>query len=131
MSDNQALYMIYVDISRRGFMATVTLALPSVKSFPKADVLKALTEELLQVAKSEAEIRGIPFPSSQSAAMKSPVPMDSLTVVDALCVLDPIVGFKPKESIVQMGGYDSVEDALHNMIPKLERAWKRKKGSKK
>lgn len=112
-------------------MATVASLSPNVQTFPKAAVIKALTEELLQVAQSEAEIRGIAFPSSESAAMKSPVPMDSLTVVDALCVLDPIVGFKPKESIVQMGGYDSVEDALHNMIPKLERAWKRKKGSKK
>ena len=87
-------------------------------------------QELLQVAKSEAGVRGITFPSSESAGMKTSVPMDSLTVVDALCVLDPIVGFKPKESIVQMGGYDSVEAALHNMIPKLERVWQRKKGSK-
>lgn len=112
-------------------MATIALLSPTVKVFPKAEVIKALTEELLHVAKSEAEIRGIAFPTSEAAAMNQPVPMDSLTVVDALCVLDPIVGFKPKESIVQMGGYNSVEDALHNMIPKLERAWKRKKGSKK
>lgn len=112
-------------------MATIAPPLPAVNVFPKAEVVKALTQELLQVAKSEAEIRGIAYPASEAAAMKAPVPMDSLTVVDALCVLDPIVGFKPKENIVQMGGYDSVEDALHNMIPKLEAAWKRRKGSKK
>lgn len=123
--------MRYVDISRRGFMATVASLSPKVKAFPKTEVIRALTDELLQVAQSEAGIRGVAFPSSESAAMKVPVPMDSLTVVDALCVLDPIVGFKPKESIVQMGGYDSVADALHNMIPKLEQAWERKKGSKK
>lgn len=131
MLDIPTLSVRNVDISRRGLMASVASLSPTVKAFPKTAVLKALTEELLQVAESEADIRGITFPSSESAAMKAPVPMDSLTVVDALCVLDPIVGFKPKESIVQMGGYDSVEDALHNMIPKLERAWKRKNGSKK
>ena len=131
MSDNQTLYLVYVESSRRGLMATVALVSSSVKVFPKVDVVKALTEELLKVAKSEAEFRGIIIPSSESEAIKAPVPMDSLTVVDALCVLDPIVGFKPKESIVQMGGYDSVEDALHNMIPKLERAWNRKRGARK
>jgi hypothetical protein len=30
-----------------------------------------------------------------------------------------------------MGGYDSVEAALKNMIPKIEKAWLRKQGAKK
>jgi hypothetical protein len=112
-------------------MATLATLAPIVKSFPMKEVLDALTHELMDVAQSEAQVRGITLPSAPADAVKAAVPMDSLTVVDALCVLDAIVGFQLKESIVQMGGYDSVEAALKNMIPKIEKAWLRKQGAKK
>jgi hypothetical protein len=112
-------------------MATLAPPAPVVTAFPMKAVLDALTQELLGVAQSEAQIRGITWPSAPGSALKTAVPMDSLTVVDALCALDAVVGFQLKESIVQMGGYDSVEAALKNMIPKIEKAWLRKKGAKK
>ena len=112
-------------------MATLAPPANAMTAFPMKAVLDALTQELMGVAQSEAHIRGITLPSTLGSALKSAVPMDSLTVVDALCVLDPIVGFQLKESIVQMGGYDSVEVALKNMIPKIEKAWLRKQGAKK
>ena len=112
-------------------MATLAPLAPVLAAFPMKAVLDALTQELLGVAQSEAQVRGIKLPTAQGSALKSAVPMDSLTVVDALCVLDVVVGFQLKESIVRMGGYDSVEAALQNMIPKIEKAWLRKQGAKK
>ena len=109
-------------------MATLAPPAPAVKAFPMKAVLDALTQELLGVAQSEAQVRGITLPTAPGGALKSAVPMDSLTVVDALCVLDAVVGFQLKES---MGGYNSVEAALQNMIPKIEKAWLRKQGAKK
>jgi hypothetical protein len=101
-----------------------------VTSFPKAKVIEALIEELIEVARSEAQVRGIALPPETSKVLRIAVPMDSLTVVDALCVLDSIVGFPLKDSIVRSGGYKSTEAALEHMIPRIERAWVRKKGPK-
>lgn len=112
-------------------MATLAPSPPLITAFPMKAVLDALTNELMSVAQSEAQVRGITLSSTPGSAVKAAVPMDSLTVVDALCVLDAVVGFKLKENIVQTGGYDSVEAALQNMIPKIEKAWLRKHGAKK
>ena len=111
-------------------MATTAPLVTGLDIFPKAAAMAVLKAELLNIAQDEAQIRGIPFPASTSA-MKTAVPLDSLSVVNALCELDSVVGFQLKENIVQMGGYDCVEEALNNMIPKIERAWNRKKGPKK
>ena len=40
-------------------MATIAHPAPAVTAFPKADVIKALTDELLTVAQIEAQLRGI------------------------------------------------------------------------
>jgi hypothetical protein len=111
----------------------ITLALPkqTARAFPRQAVLEALTQELLAVAKSEAQMRGITLPADQGSALQCMVRMDSLTIVEVLCVLDEIVGFQLKENIVRMGGYSSIEAALNDMGPKIERAWVSKQGGKK
>ncbi|RYY28839.1 MAG: hypothetical protein EOP62_02365 [Sphingomonadales bacterium] len=99
-------------------------------TFPIAKVIAALTSELTQVAQSEAFVRGISLPTAHSALMKAAVPIDSLSTVDALCVLDTVLGFKLKESIVRTGGYDSVEEALNHMVPRIQAAWTKRKKKK-
>lgn len=102
--------------------------------FPMGQVRAALEAELIDVARNEAMIRGIKLPSDLPSVRAAAVPMDSLTVVDSLCVLDQIVGFKLKENLVQTGGYDSVDEAVEHLIPRIQRAWdnkqKKKKGGK-
>ena len=107
-----------------------TVVAPAAQVFPKQRVLDALTDELLKVAKSEAGVRGIALPPDRPAIIASPVPMDSLTTVDALCVLDDVLGFKLKEDVVRTGGYDSVSEALDHLVPRIQAIWNKRKVKK-
>jgi hypothetical protein len=111
-------------------MATIAPLKPAVAVFPKGDVVAALTAELIDVARSEAQVRGIALPPDAPKVIKAAVPLDSLSVVDTLCALEPVVGFELRDQIVRTGGYDSIEAALDHLVPRIERAWIRKKGPK-
>lgn len=111
-------------------MATIAPTKPVTVTFPKNDVIAALVAELIEVAKAEAQVRGIPLPPDAPKIIKASVPMDSLSVVDTLCALESVVGFELREAIVRTGGYSSIEAALEHLVPKIERVWIRKKGSK-
>ena len=111
-------------------MATIAPPKPAT-GFPAGAVTKALTDELIDIARNEAQIRGINLPNDPKQLVKVPVPMDSLTIVDAILVVEPIIGFPLRDSTVKTGGYTSVEEALGHLIPKIERAWVRKNGGQK
>ncbi len=111
-------------------MAVIAPQKPKVQTFPAAKVLRMLTKELIEVASAEAVFGGVALPSKKSDILNSDIAMDSLSVVQTLCAIEPIVGFEIRESVVRAGGYNSIHDALEHLIPKIERAWVRKKGSK-
>ena len=111
-------------------MATDILEKPEVEEFPKAKVIAALTAELIECARAEAQVRGIALPTETPKIIRAAVPMDSLSVVDTLCAVEPVIGFELRESMVQTGGYASIEEALEHLVPKIERMWIRKKGPK-
>jgi len=111
-------------------MATIAPTKPATTSFPKAKIVSILRDELIQVAKAQADVRHIALPSEPSKISKMSVPMDSLTVVDAICALEKELGFELRDSTVRTGGYKSVDAALEHLIPRIERAWVRKKGQK-
>ena len=112
-------------------MATLAPPSPTTIGFPTTAIIAALTAELMQVAASEAEFRKIPMPSDTAQVLKAAVPMDSLTVVDAICALETILKFELKDSTVRTGGYNSIQDALDHLMPRIEGAWFRKnKGQK-
>lgn len=111
-------------------MATVALEKPEVEDFPRAKVIAALTAELIECARAEALVRGIALPPEAPKIVRAAVPMDSLSVVDTLCAVEPVVCFELRESMVRTGGYASIEEALEHLVPKIERMWIRKKGPK-
>ncbi|MBX7482025.1 hypothetical protein [Qipengyuania qiaonensis] len=111
-------------------MATIAPHAPAKTAFPKADVITALTDELLTVAGIEAQLRGIALPKDQAGVMKAAIPLDSLSVVDTLCAIEAVVGFELRDNIVRTGGYDSIEEALAHVVPRIERVWVKKKGAK-
>ena len=112
-------------------MATIVEDGPAVQTFPREKVVAALTDELVSLVRSESQTRGIAIPAEPGAVRTAAVPIDSLSVVDILCAIEPIIKVELRESIVQTGGYSSIEDALGHLIPRIERAWARKKEPKK
>jgi hypothetical protein len=103
---------------------------PATKDFPLAAVQSCLLAELTMLAETEAQIRGIELPKGPAALIKMAVPLDSLSVVDVLCAVEPIIGFESKDSLVRTGGYPSIEAAMDHLLPRLEAAWKKHNGVK-
>lgn len=100
-------------------------------AFPLETVTAILREELMGVAQLEADISGVTLPKEPSVAALAPVPMDSLVVVEILCSIEGALGFQPKDETVRTGGYNSVQDAMDHMIPRLEQQWRKNQGANK
>lgn len=49
--------------------------------------------------------------------------IDSLVVVEVLLELETQVPFELPESLVQAGGYDSVDEVVQHLMPKLQKRW--------
>jgi hypothetical protein len=97
-------------------------------TFPKDAIELVLRDELMLAAEVEASLRGITLPMPPSIAAVAPIPMDSLVVVDLLCAVEPVLGFAPADATVRTGGYNSVQDALNHLMPRLEMQWRKKQG---
>jgi hypothetical protein len=111
-------------------MSTITLTSPAIRTYPSTAVAQCLHDELLEVVKAEALIKGIALPSSPAQIVKAAVSVDSLVVISILCAIEPIVGFELPEHVVRTGGYGSVESALAHLLPSIEAQWNKKKGAK-
>ena len=111
-------------------MATISPANLQPATFPKVAVEAALVSELIDVAQAEAMVRGISLPGDRPGQLSAAVPMDSLSVVVTLVVIEQVVGFELKESMVRTGGYASVQEAVDYLVPRIQVEWDRKKGRK-
>ena len=109
-------------------VSTETKGKTSTTSFPRKATEALLREELMGAAEAEADMNGFTFPNEPGAAAIAPIPMDSLVVVDLLCSIENLLGFQPKPATVKTGGYDSVQDALDHLMPRLEKQWRKKRG---
>lgn len=111
-------------------MTVIASSAPGIATFPIATVEACLRAELIEAIKVEASIRGIALPAAPMDIAKAAVPIDSLVVVSILCAVEPIVGFELPESVVRAGGYTSVGGAIEHLLPRIERQWIKRKGSK-
>lgn len=109
-------------------MNTITKTKTKTGMFPKLSVEMLLRDELIMAVEVEAKMHGNTLPMSPAAALIAPVPMDSLVVVDLLCAVEPILGFAPSDATVRTGGYHSVQDAMNQLMPILEKQWHKKQG---
>lgn len=110
-------------------MATIAPTAPTITAFPTAQVEACLHAELVQAITAMAKIKGTPLPSTPSQVRVMPVQIDSLVCVDILCAVEPIIGIELPESVVKAGGYGSIDNAIKNLIPRIEKEWI-KKGAK-
>ena len=115
-------------------MAVATITRPgSTAAFPGAAVEAKLRDALLDSMKSTAAMHGIALPATISDQYAASAHLDSLGVVDVLCDVEPIVGFQLKECIVKSGGYNSINEAISHVMPRIESAWQKQvnKGAQK
>lgn len=115
-------------------MATATLVQPAALEiaapFPSAAVEAILRAELIEAVESEAAISEVALPSTPAAVCSTPFQIDSLVVVAILCAAEPTLGIVLPDSVVRTGGYGSVDQAIAQLLPKIEALWKKHKGSK-
>ncbi len=115
-------------------MSVATITKPgSTAVFPKAAIEAKLRDALLESAKSDASLKGVQLPSDLAGQAAASIHLDSLDVVNLLCDVEPIVGFELKDSLVRAGGYNSVNQAMEHLMPRIEKAWEKNgnKGGKK
>lgn len=96
--------------------------------FPKAAVEAKLRDALLASASSDAMMKGINLPADVAGQAAASVRFDSLDVVSLLCDIEPIVGFELKDHLVRAGGYNSVNQAMDHLMPRIEKAWEKNGG---
>ena len=96
--------------------------------FPIAELTACLQAELLEVVQSRAQMHGTALPSTPAAVVAASFPIDSLDVVDTLCKLDELAGFNLPHSVVRAGGYDSINEAIQHVIPRVEKIWTKRNG---
>jgi hypothetical protein len=109
-----------------------TPTLVSTAAFPSIAVESQLRAALIDAAAREALFHGIAISQSGQAPINAlAIDIDSLEVVDLICDLDGVMGFEIGEGVVRAGGYSSVDDALADLMPKLQKAWQKYHRGKK
>ncbi|WP_242187223.1 hypothetical protein [Sphingomonas sp. CARO-RG-8B-R24-01] len=109
-------------------MATIAPAPPVTTAFPKAAVEQCLLDELVEAIKAVAKIKGTPLPTGPGQVRMMPVQVDSLVCVDILCAIEPILKIELPESVVRAGGYGSIDSAIANLVPRIQKEWIKKGG---
>lgn len=109
-------------------MATIAPSPPVTTAFPQAAVEAKLRAELIDTVKSTAKFKGLQLPSAPGHIAAASVQIDSLVCVEILCAVEPIVGFELPEKVVKAGGYGSIEQAIQNLVPRIQAEWSKKKG---
>lgn len=96
-------------------MATETLTTTEKAApvFPAAEVKRRLQAELQKIADQGSVIR----PEWEPL-------LDSKRVVGAVLVLEGLFPFKvPPDRVVRKGGYDSVDEAINDMLERIKAIW--------
>ena len=107
-------------------LTAATVAKPkTIAAFPAAEVEARL--RVIAAAEVEAGLSGTPWPQEAEAQSAVSVRVDSLVVVGILCAVEPVLEFELPESVVNDGGYRSVDQAVEHLMPGIER--RKRKGS--
>ncbi len=91
---------------------TLTESATAALAFPASDVKRLLRPELEKIAKQSSELR----PDWEPL-------LDSKRVVGAVLVIEELFpGIKTRpDKVVRKGGYNGVDEALDDMLPRIER----------
>jgi hypothetical protein len=104
-------------------MTTITTAKPqTVVAFPAQAIEASIRGFLALEGAMQAVLHGGTGATGPSGIGPQPV-IDSLVVVEVLLELEAQVPFELPESLVRAGGYDSVDEVVQHLMPKLQKRW--------
>ena len=108
-------------------MTEVTTAeTETAPAFPAEQIESSIRKYLASEVETQAKLHGGGTASGGSGSSAGPEPViDSLVVVSVLCEVETIFPFDLPESLVEEGGYDTVDDVIEDIMPKLEKRWRR------
>lgn len=102
----------------------------SADTFQADAVEAALRDALISNVQDQATLYGVELPELLSDVSKQSVSIDSLIVVEILCAVEPLVGSELPQKLVKEGGYASVDQAVENLMPKIEKVWQKNRKGK-
>ena len=111
-------------------MIATTKSQNSIAAFQSAAIEAALRDALISNVQDQATLYGVELPTSLADVSKQSVSIDSLIVVEILCAVESLVGSELPQKLVQEGGYDSVDQAVKNLMPKIEKVWEKNQKGK-
>lgn len=92
---------------------TLTAATTAAPEFPSAELKRRLQGELQKIADESSVLRPDWVPL-----------LDSKRVVGTVLAIEDLFSFKlPPDKIVRKGGYNSVDDAIDDMLGRIETIW--------
>lgn len=97
-------------------------------TFSAAEIAAVLQEEFVSAVTAEAELIEVDLPDTPIDIAQMPFEIDSLLAIEILLVVEDVVGFELPSSVVKAGGYESVDNAIELLLPKIEKQWKKHNG---
>ena len=91
--------------------------------YPATQVATVMEQELIAAVRSDALRRGLAVTADDAGLVALPNFIDSLTVVELLCVADDLLPFEVTECVVRAGGYNSIVDAVTHLVGRIETKW--------
>ena len=102
---------------------------PRAPDFPAANIANCIRGFLAQEGSVQAVLRGAGGVSENLGSIVGPQPViDSLVVVELLVEIEPNVPFDLPDSFVQAGGYESVDEVVRQLIPRIQELWRKHYG---
>jgi acyl carrier protein len=97
---------------------TATKLRTAASPFPAKEIEACIRDFLAAEAAVQADLHG-----TRSATRTVEPIIDSLVFVELLAKLESTIPFALPDSLIQAGGYASVDEVVTDLVPKLERCW--------
>jgi len=93
-----------------------------VNTFPKAQVIEALSKWWAsEKLETETLAALAPEPKAKVSVLTPIIEIDSHRVVRALLEIEKVIGRDVPEKLIRSGGYESFEELIADLIPKVEK----------